>query len=166
MVLWGLGKIITSDELTQTLIGALAWGMNDKAKTAATIGIGTGMTGHVLLTTDTLQSVDTVEIEPAMLEGARGLGTRVSNIFNDPRSHIYIDDAKAFFTNQNKKYDIIVSEPSNPWVSGVAGLFSKEFYKLIRNYLTEDGMLVTMDSPLRNRHSTGGFRDAGNFRVL
>jgi len=138
----GIGKDITSDELTQTLIGALAWGMNDKAKTAATIGIGTGMTGHVLLTTDTLQSVDTVEIEPAMLEGARGLGARVSNIFNDPRSHIYIDDAKAFFTNQNKKYDIIVSEPSNPWVSGVAGLFSKEFYKLIRNYLTEDGMLV------------------------
>jgi spermidine synthase len=138
----GIGETIASDELTQILTGALAWSMNDKAKTAATIGVGTGMTGHILLTADTLQSVDTVEIEPAMLEGARMLGPRVSKVFNDPRSHIYIDDAKAFFTNQNKKYDIIVSEPSNPWVSGVAGLFSKEFYKLIRNYLTEDGMLV------------------------
>jgi predicted membrane-bound spermidine synthase len=138
----GIGQNIAPDELTQILTGALAWGMNDKAKTAATIGIGTGMTGHVLLTTDTLQSVDTVEIEPAMLEGAQWLGARVSNIFNDPRSHIHIDDAKAFFTNQNKKYDIIISEPSNPWVSGVAGLFSKEFYRLIRNYLTEDGILV------------------------
>jgi spermidine synthase len=138
----GIGQNIASDELTQILTSALAWGMNDKAKTAATIGVGTGMTGHVLLIADTLQSVDTVEIEPAMIEGARGLGIRVSNVFNDPRSHIYIDDAKAFFTNQNKKYDIIVSEPSNPWVSGVAGLFSKEFYKLIRNYLTEDGILV------------------------
>jgi spermidine synthase len=138
----GIGQNIADDELTQILTGALAWGMNDKAKTAATIGVGTGMTGSILLATDTLQSVDTVEIESAMLEGARGLGARVSNIFNDPRSHIYIDDAKAFFTNQNKKYDIIVSEPSNPWVSGVAGLFSKEFYRLIRNYLTEDGILV------------------------
>lgn len=116
--------------------------MNDKAKTAATIGVGTGMTGHVLLMADTLQSVDTVEIEAAMLEGARGIGSRVSNIFNDPRSRIYIDDAKAFFTNQNRKYDIIISEPSNPWVSGVSGLFSKEFYRLIRNYLNEDGILV------------------------
>ena len=67
----GIGQNIAADELTQILTGALAWGMNDKAKTVATIGIGTGMTGHVLLTTDTLQSVDTVEIEPAMLEGAR-----------------------------------------------------------------------------------------------
>ena len=138
----GIGQNIASDELTQILTGALAWGMNDKAKTVATIGVGTGMTGHVLLMADTLQSVDTVEIEPAILEGARMLGPRVSKIFNDPRSHIHIDDAKAFFTNQNKKYDIIISEPSNPWVSGVAGLFSKEFYRLIRNYLTEDGMLV------------------------
>ena len=138
----GIGQTVASDELTQVLTGALAWGMNDKAKTVATIGVGTGMTGHVLLMADTLQSVDTVEIEPAILEGARMLGPRVSKIFNDPRSHIHIDDAKAFFTNQNKKYDIIISEPSNPWVSGVAGLFSKEFYRLIRNYLTDEGILT------------------------
>ena len=138
----GIGQTVADDELTQVLTGALAWGMNDKAKTVATIGVGTGMSGHVLLMADTLQSVDTVEIEPAMLEGARMLGPRVSNIFNDPRSHMHIDDAKAFFTNQNKKYDIIISEPSNPWVSGVASLFSKEFYRLIRNYLTDEGILV------------------------
>ena len=138
----GIAQNVADDEVTQILSGALAWGMNDKARTAATIGVGTGMTGHVLLMADTLQSVDTVEIEPAILEGAQNIGSRVSNIFNDPRSHIYIDDAKAFFTNQNKKYDIIISEPSNPWVSGVSGLFSKEFYGLIRNYLNDDGILV------------------------
>jgi spermidine synthase len=138
----GIGQNVAGDELTQTLTGALAWGMNDKARTVATIGVGTGMTGHVLLLAGTLQSVDTIEIEPAMLEAAQGFGARVSSIFNDPRSHIYVDDAKAFFTNQNRKYDIIISEPSNPWVSGVASLFSKEFYKLIRNYLNEDGILV------------------------
>jgi predicted membrane-bound spermidine synthase len=138
----GDGDRISVDEPTQILSGALAWGMHDRAKTAAVIGMGSGMTSHVLLSVSDLESVDIVEIEPAMVEGARGFGGRVSNTFNDPRSRITIEDAKTFFTNHHKKYDLIVSEPSNPWVSGVSGLFSREFYRLIRNYLNESGLLV------------------------
>jgi spermidine synthase len=138
----GIKGNVCRDEPTQVLLGALAWGMNDRAKTAAVIGMGSGMTGHVMLTVPSLESVDVIEIEPAIVEGARGFGERVSNTFNDPRSRIAIEDAKTYFTNHHKKYDLIVSEPSNPWVSGVSGLFSKEFYRLIRNYLNEDGLLV------------------------
>jgi spermidine synthase len=138
----GSAGSFASDEPTQVLIGALPWGMNEKARTVATIGMGTGMTGHVLLSVPTLESVDTIEIEPAIVKGARFFGNAVANIFKDSRSHIYIEDAKTFFTNNKKKYDLIISEPSNPWVSGVAGWFSREFYHLIRGYINEDGLFV------------------------
>ena len=55
---------------------------------------------------------------------------------------IYIEDAKSFFSTQNAKYDIIISEPSNPWVSGVSSLFTEEFYSVIKNYMNPDGLFV------------------------
>ena len=42
----------------------------------------------------------------------------------------------------NNRYDIIIAEPSNPWVSGVSSLFSLEFYDAVTNFLEEDGLFV------------------------
>ena len=66
-----------------------------------------------------------------------------SNVFEDPRSHIVYEDAKTFFASTHEPYDLIVSEPSNPWVSGVATLFSDEFYGHIAHYLRPDGCLCS-----------------------
>lgn len=130
----------TDDEPTMVLLAAIPMSLNPQARTAANIGLGSGLTTTILLYNDSFQQVDTVEIEPAMVEGAKIFRPRVEAAFTDPRSKIHIDDAKTFFSMHNKKYDIIISEPSNPWVSGVAGLFSEEFYRLISNYLTENGL--------------------------
>jgi hypothetical protein len=86
--------------------------------------------------------VDTIEIESAVVEGARRFGPRVERAFTDPRSRIHVNDAKSFFARQREPYDIIISEPSNPWVSGVSGLFTEEFYDHAGHSLTEDGLLV------------------------
>lgn len=131
-----------SDEPTMRLIGALPYALFPEMKTAAVIGFGSGMTTHTLLTIPTLERVDTIEIEPAMVEAARGFGDLVKHAYEDPRSHIHIEDAKAYFTSQNKQYDVIISEPSNPWVSGIASLFSQEFYQLVGNHIAEDGLFV------------------------
>ncbi len=112
------------------------------ARTVANIGLGSGLTAHTLLGNADLQAVDTIEIEPAMVEGARQFGARVERAFDDPRSHIFIDDAKSFFAGRNSRYDVIVSEPSNPWVSGVSSLFSGEFYSRVRHHLNEGGVFV------------------------
>ena len=128
------------DESTMSLLGVLPLAMNPGAKIAANIGLGSGLTTQSLLGWPELERVDTVEIEPAMVEGARNFGDRVNRVFTDPRSRIYIDDAKTFFSSHRQKYDIIVSEPSNPWISGVAGLFSQEFYRLARNRLAPRGV--------------------------
>jgi predicted membrane-bound spermidine synthase len=138
----GTGSEVASDEATQVLSGALPLSLHPSAKNVGVIGIGSGMTSHVFLTAPGIESVDVVEIEPFMVEGAKKLGEAVANTFNDLRCHIYIEDAKTFFSNHKKSYDIILSEPSNPWVSGVAGLFSKEFYRMIKPHIRPDGLFV------------------------
>jgi len=136
------GAVRGSDEITMVLTGALPLALKPAARSAAVIGIGTGLTTHTLLQSFGLERVETVEIEAAMAEASRGFAPRNSAAFADPRSLILIDDAKSFFAARNRRYDIVVSEPSNPWVSGVASLFTREFYRRIRNHLNPGGLLV------------------------
>jgi len=138
----GEGATPSNDESTMVMLGALPYAIHPQAKTVANIGLGSGLTTQVLLTIPTLARVDTIEIEPAMIEGAQGFGRRVERTFKDPRSHLYVEDARTFFSQRSTRYDLIISEPSNPWVSGVAGLFSQEFYQKIVKHLQEDGLFV------------------------
>jgi spermidine synthase len=131
-----------SDEITMVLTAAVPLALKPEAKSAAVIGIGTGLTTHTLLQSLTIEQVETVEIEAAMAEASRGFMPRNGATFLDPRSRILIDDAKTFFSSHNRRYDILVSEPSNPWVSGVSSLFTREFYRRIRAHLNPGGMLV------------------------
>ncbi len=131
------------DEITMTMAAALPLSMHANPERIANIGIGSGLTSHVLLTSPTVKLLDSIEIEPAMAEAARiGFGPRVSKLFTDPRSQVHFEDAKTFFAIARKPYDVIISEPSNPWVSGVASLFSQEFYRHVKRYLAKDGLLV------------------------
>jgi spermidine synthase len=132
----------TVDEATMILAGSLPLLLHPQARTAANIGMGSGLTTHVLLSGSDLERVDTIEIEPAMIEAARGFRPVVEAPFSDPRSHFHIDDAKSFFSANQSRYDIIVSEPSNPWVSGVASLFTDEFYRRVRTHLNPNGLFV------------------------
>jgi predicted membrane-bound spermidine synthase len=131
-----------SDEVTMVLTAAVPLAHKPDAKTAAIIGIGTGLTTHTMLASPALERVDTIEIEPAMAEAARGFAARNASAFADPRSRIVFDDAKTYFSTHNRRYDIIVSEPSNPWVSGVSSLFTTEFYRHVRRYLNPGGVMV------------------------
>ena len=132
----------TEDEPTMALLAALPLAVKPQAKLAANIGFGSGITTHGLLGSPALERVDTIEIEPAMVEAARTFQPRNARAYSDPRSHIHIEDAKTFFAAEGKRYDVIVSEPSNPWVSGVSTLFSEEFYGQVKSHLAADGVLV------------------------
>jgi spermidine synthase len=130
------------DEVTMVLTGALPLVVKPDARTAANIGFGSGLSSHVLLASDQIESLDTIEIESSMVDAARGFSPRNDNVYRDPRSHIHIEDAKTFFSTNNKRFDIISSEPSNPWVSGVASLFSEEFYRRVKRHLVPGGVFV------------------------
>ena len=131
-----------TDEVTMILTAGVPLAFKPDAKEVAVIGIGTGLTTHTMLSSQTVESVETVEIEPAMAVAAQRFAPLNRNAYLDKRSHIIYDDAKTFFSTYNRKYDIIVSEPSNPWVSGVSSLFTGEFYRLTQRHLKPGGVLV------------------------
>lgn len=136
------GGAPSGDEPTMALAGAIPMSMAPHAKTAAIIGLGSGLTAHTILGSKRLEKVDTIEIEPAVIEGAKFFLPKVERVYNDRRSDIFLDDARTFFPLRGKRYDIIISEPSNPWVSGISSLFTEEFYGLAAHYLNDGGVFA------------------------
>ena len=128
------------DEPTMVLLGTIPFIHNAENKTVANIGFGSGLTSEMILTNPDVKLLDTIEIEPKIIEASKFFAPKVARVHADPRSTIIIDDAKTFFTSSGKKYDVIIAEPSNPWVSGVSSLFSREFYNLIKGHLNTKGV--------------------------
>jgi spermidine synthase len=129
-----------ADAGTQSLMPLIPLAYAPQARTGAVIGQGSGMSSHLMLGSPKLQELVTIEIEPQMIAGSRVFYPWNRRSFDDSRSHIVIDDAKSYFASEQRQYDVIISEPSNPWVSGVSGLFTSEFYQRIRGYLTPNGV--------------------------
>lgn len=136
------GQRVLPDEYTMVMAAVLPLALNPGVRDVANIGFGSGLTTHTLLGSPELAHLDTIEIERMMVEGARLYSPLNNRAFSDPRSRIHIEDAKTYFASQARRYDLIVSEPSNPWVSGTATLFSQEFYGQARRYLKPEGLLV------------------------
>ncbi len=132
----------THDAPTQLFVPLVALAHAPRAQEAAVIGFGSGMTTHALLGSPSLKHVVTIEIEPEMIRASRAFFPANARAYDDPRSTFAIDDARAYFAARSQKFDLIVSEPSNPWVSGVSGLFTTEFYGRIRSYLTPTGVFA------------------------
>jgi predicted membrane-bound spermidine synthase len=137
-----IGPDIAGDEPNQILVGLIPLMIRPGATDAALIGFGSGVTCHVLLGSPTLERLDTIEIEPEMVAGSRNFLPVNERAYSDPRNHFWFDDAKAFFAGAARQYDIIVSEPTNPWVSGVSSLFTVEFYREAKRYLKKGGVLA------------------------
>ncbi|MGE3536422.1 MAG: fused MFS/spermidine synthase [Candidatus Tectimicrobiota bacterium] len=128
------------DAATQVLLPLITLAHVPQARTAAVIGHGSGQSSHLLLGSTRLERLVTIDIEPEMITGSRLFFPANRRVFEDPRSLLVIDDARAYFAAQQQQYDMILSEPSNPWVSGVSGLFTAEFYARIVSLLTPQGV--------------------------
>ena len=132
---------LSGDQSTQALLPLITLAYNPGARTAAVIGQGSGMSSHFLLGSPHLRSLTTIDIEPEMIRGSRrAFYPANKRVFDDPRSAFAVADAKSYFASAGQRYDLILSEPSNPWVSGVSGLFTTEFYARLRGYLSEGGV--------------------------
>lgn len=135
-------RSLLDDVSTQVLLPLIAIAHAPHAKSAAVIGQGSGMTSHYLLGSPTLRQLATIEIEPEMIRASKAFRGVNHRVFSDDRSRFVVDDARSYFAGAGHRFDLIVSEPSNPWVSGVAGLFTTEFYARIKNYLAPGGVFA------------------------
>jgi spermidine synthase len=137
------GKVDASnhDVTTQLLLGHLA-ALANPPRRVLLVGFGSGMTASAIAAYSELERLDVVEIEPAVVAAAPLLASLNRNVLLDPRVHVTFDDARNFLFTTREKYDLIISEPSNPWIAGVATLFTREFYAAARARLAPGGVFV------------------------
>ncbi len=130
----------SADTATQLLSGHIPHLLHPNPKRSLVIGLGSGMTLGASLVHD-IEQVDSVELEPAVVEGAAAFNSFNRNASDDPRVRTIVNDGRNHLLLGEERYDVIISEPSNPWMAGVASLFTVEFYELARKRLSEDGIL-------------------------
>ena len=110
-----------------------------------------------------MERVDVVELEPVVLDVARASEPVNHDVMTNPKVHVTIGDARETLLTSRDRYDVIASEPSNPFRAGIASLFTLEFYRAASARLTEDGVFAQwvqayeIDAP----HAAHDLRDDG-----
>ena len=127
------------DMPTQILIGATPLLVREHTDDVLLIGLGSGVT---LGTVEQfpVKRVTCVELEPAVIEASRHFEDVNNHPLDDPRLRMISNDGRNFIYTTDEKFDVIVSEPSNPWVTGVANLFTLEYFKRGAERLKDDGL--------------------------
>jgi spermidine synthase len=137
------GHIDASDGFdmpVQALISGFAMLTKPDAKEIAVVGWGCGQT-VAMATQFPIKSLDAIELEPLVIEASKHFHHLTGAPEKDPRVHLHYNDGRNFLLATDKKYDAIMSEPSNPWQSGVCNLFTKEYFSICKARLKEDGIL-------------------------
>ena len=129
-----------SDMLTQRVIAHLPLLLHENPKTVFIIGMGSGVTlGSALR--HPVERVDVAEISSEVIEASRHFSAENHDALSDPRARIIVGDGRSHLQLTAAKYDVIVSEPSNPWIAGVAALFTREFFEAARAHLAPGGVI-------------------------
>jgi spermidine synthase len=139
------GKVDASnrdDMITQLTVGWLPGFYHPNPKDALVIGYGSGVTVGAVTSIKELQDIDCIEIEPAVYGAAPWFSTINRKSYENPKVHLIFNDARNYMNTTRKQYDIIISEPSNPWIAGVASLFTAEFYDRASQVLKPDGIFA------------------------
>ncbi|MDB6147392.1 MAG: hypothetical protein JWO45_1056 [Spartobacteria bacterium] len=131
-----------SDAGTQVMCGLVGAALHPHPQTAMVIGLGTGSTAGWLAAVPTMERVDVVELERSILKVAEACAPVNHNALANPKLNVTIGDGREILLTTRQKYDLIASEPSNPYRAGVAGLFTREFYRSIEQRLQPGGMFL------------------------
>ncbi|MBM4079054.1 MAG: hypothetical protein FJ278_05085, partial [Planctomycetes bacterium] len=138
------GKIDASshaDMPTQVLSGEIPLLLMDNPQDALVVGLASGVTvGSVLQ--HPVKSLTAVEIEPAIAVACTYFGHVNFRPWEDPRFKLVANDARNYLLVTPQQFDIIISEPSNPWMTGASSLFTQEFFKLGRSRLKPNGLFT------------------------
>jgi spermidine synthase len=138
------GKVDGSygDALTMLMTGYVPMLLYPEARQVAVIGLGTGMTVKAVGTFPSVKGIEVLEIEPAIVAAARFFGEKNGNILDDPRVRVVPTDGRNYLMAAPRLYDLIISEPSNPWIAGIASLFTRDFYATARGKLAPGGVFT------------------------
>jgi spermidine synthase len=130
------------DMPTQILLAQLPMALRPRAEDALVIGLGSGITAGSLLTSTILKNITILEISDEVVEASAFFAPENYNVLSDPRVSLATADARNYLMAAPQRYDLIISEPSNPWLSGIANLFTDEFLQLAKSRLKPGGIMT------------------------
>ncbi len=130
------------DAGTQVMAGMIAALLHPQPRTAMIVGLGTGTTAGWLAAVPSMQRVDVVELEPAVIRMAREYAAVNRQALDNPKVRVAAGDARETLLVSHARYDIIFSEPSNPYRAGVASLYTREFYEAVSARLERGGVFA------------------------
>src|SRR5258706_7648958 len=129
------------DMATQVLLAQAALLFGKPAREALVVGWASGVTVGSAAR-HPLERLDAVELEPSMIEAARFFESVNGRPLENPRVHLVLDDGRHYVETSPRKYDVVISEPSNPWLTEVSNLVTREYFRAVRQTLAPDGRFL------------------------
>jgi spermidine synthase len=129
------------DMATQVLLAQLPLLLAPRTEDVFIVGWGSGVTAGAA-TLSTARSITAVEIDPVVVDASRYFEHVNHEPLADARMRLYEDDARHILLASTDTYDVVISEPSHLWVTGVANLFTQDFYRIVERRLRPGGVFV------------------------
>jgi spermidine synthase len=136
------GKVDAStgrDMLTQKLLAHLPLLLHPNPHQVAIVGLGSGVTLASSLV-HPIAAVDVIEISPEVVDASAQFADVNRRALDDPRTHLVRGDGRTHLALTSRRYDVVISEPSNPWMAGVAALFTEDFFRTVLGRLAPGGI--------------------------
>lgn len=131
-----------NDAGTQIMAGLIAALLHDNPKSSFVVGLGTGSTAGWLAAVPSMERVDVAEIEPVIKKVAEACEPVNHEAPKNPKISVIVGDGREIIMSSARKYDIIASEPSNPYRAGISSLFTLDFYRSVASRLNPYGIFV------------------------
>ncbi|MFO1428571.1 MAG: fused MFS/spermidine synthase [Candidatus Competibacteraceae bacterium] len=131
-----------SDLRTQVSLGQLPLALHPDPKHVLIIGLGSGMTAGAVAKHQGVEEITVLEISPEVVEASKLFTAENGDVLADPRVKLVLADARNYVLADSRHYDVIISEPSNPWISGISNLFTRDFFELAYRRLAPGGTMV------------------------
>jgi spermidine synthase len=126
---------------TQITVGLLPLLLypGDHPPRVALVGFGSGVTAGSV-TQAPIASLEVVELEPAVYRASHFFDPFNNRPLANPKVTARVGDGRNFLGQRTDRFDVIISEPSNPWITGVSNLFTREYFQAIKARLADDGI--------------------------
>ena len=134
---------VAQDMRLQRLLGHLPMLLHPNPKSVLVVGCGAGVTAGSFVLSPGIERIVICEIEPLIPEVvARYFGRENFDVLDDPRVEVVLDDARHYILTTKDTFDIITTDPINPWIKGSAALYSREYYERCRTRLNPGGVIA------------------------
>ncbi|HTM05150.1 MAG TPA: fused MFS/spermidine synthase [Vicinamibacterales bacterium] len=141
------GKVQASSEpqdmRLQRMLGHITTLVPKNPARVVVIGCGAGVTAGAVSVDPLVKNQTIAEIEPLVPRVvSKYFGAHNFQVVDNPKVHVHLDDARHYLLTTDEKFDAVTSDPLDPWVKGAATLYTREFFKVVKNHLNPGGVVT------------------------